>query len=124
MRKRRETGSPLKVIVMSATLSTGLFSEYFGCTVLSASGRTHPVTQVGATLCSIAPEQAAACLTSQTLYRRWQGNMPQRHDHICVTMLSCSFHFMQTVQPAIKSRDSDKYNHRCDYEQTKAFTSF
>ena len=31
---------------MSATLSTGLFSSYFGCTVLTGSGRTHPVEQV------------------------------------------------------------------------------
>ena len=36
----------LQVIIMSATLSTGLFSEYFGCTVLTASGRMHPVEQV------------------------------------------------------------------------------
>ena len=56
MRKRREAGSPLKVIVMSATLSTGLFSEYFGCTVLSASGRTHPVTQV-----SVRPLRCHSC---------------------------------------------------------------
>ena len=59
MRKRRQAGSPFKVIIMSATLSTRLFSEYFGCTVLSASGRTHPVTQVSApSVHSVAVSQA------------------------------------------------------------------
>ena len=62
MRKRREAGTPLKVIIMSATLSTGLFSEYFGCTVLSASGRTHPVTQVGALACVCLPCMGQAVL--------------------------------------------------------------
>ena len=46
MVSRRAAGTPLKVIIMSATLSTGLFTEYFSCSVITASGRTHPVKQV------------------------------------------------------------------------------
>lgn len=44
--RRRAAGSPLKVVIMSATLSTALFTDYYGCTVITASGRTHPVKQV------------------------------------------------------------------------------
>ncbi|XP_038878021.1 DExH-box ATP-dependent RNA helicase DExH7, chloroplastic isoform X2 [Benincasa hispida] len=40
-----ESSSPLKVILMSATVDSNLFSGYFGnCPVITAEGRTHPVT--------------------------------------------------------------------------------
>ncbi|KAJ4833074.1 hypothetical protein Tsubulata_001048 [Turnera subulata] len=44
--KQLSHGSPkLKVILMSATVDSNLFSRYFGhCPVLVAQGRTHPVT--------------------------------------------------------------------------------
>ncbi|KAL4547972.1 hypothetical protein Ndes2526B_g07186 [Nannochloris sp. 'desiccata'] len=43
---RRAAGFPLKVILMSATLDSGLLTEYFGgCPVLHAPGRTFPVEQ-------------------------------------------------------------------------------
>ena len=46
--KRRAAGlPPLKLVVMSATLDAQLFSGYLGeCAVVSAPGRTHPVTTV------------------------------------------------------------------------------
>ena len=46
--KRRAAGlPPLKLVVMSATLDARLFSGYLGeCAVVSAPGRTHPVTTV------------------------------------------------------------------------------
>ena len=45
-KRRRESGMrPLKLVVMSATLDADLFMGYLGdCTVVSAPGRTHPVT--------------------------------------------------------------------------------
>ncbi|XP_050211111.1 DExH-box ATP-dependent RNA helicase DExH7, chloroplastic isoform X2 [Mercurialis annua] len=44
--KQADHGTPkLKVILMSATVNSTLFSSYFGhCPVLTAQGRTHPVT--------------------------------------------------------------------------------
>ncbi|KAF5733174.1 ATP-dependent RNA helicase putative isoform 1 [Tripterygium wilfordii] len=44
--KQLSHGTPkLKVILMSATVDSNLFSSYFGhCPVLTAQGRTHPVT--------------------------------------------------------------------------------
>ncbi|KAF1887143.1 hypothetical protein Lal_00040740 [Lupinus albus] len=40
-----ESCTKLKVIVMSATVDSSLFSRYFGhCPVVTAEGRTHPVT--------------------------------------------------------------------------------
>ncbi|KAF2319938.1 hypothetical protein GH714_020738 [Hevea brasiliensis] len=44
--KQSDHGTPkLKVILMSATVDSTLFSSYFGhCPVLTAQGRTHPVT--------------------------------------------------------------------------------
>uniref|UniRef100_A0A2C9V5D8 RNA helicase n=1 Tax=Manihot esculenta TaxID=3983 RepID=A0A2C9V5D8_MANES len=44
--KQSDHGNPkLKVILMSATVDSTLFSSYFGhCPVLTAQGRTHPVT--------------------------------------------------------------------------------
>ncbi|KAK4835384.1 hypothetical protein QYF36_009045 [Acer negundo] len=40
-----ERSSKLKVILMSATVDSDLFSRYFGhCPVITAQGRTHPVT--------------------------------------------------------------------------------
>ncbi|CAM6089460.1 unnamed protein product [Calypogeia fissa] len=43
--RRRESGFPLKIILMSATLDSELFSQYFGgCPVIKAKGRTFPVT--------------------------------------------------------------------------------
>ncbi|KAK1568774.1 hypothetical protein Q3G72_028504 [Acer saccharum] len=40
-----EGSSKLKVILMSATVDSDLFSRYFGhCPVITAQGRTHPVT--------------------------------------------------------------------------------
>ena len=53
---RRKAGAPLKVVIMSATLATGLFTAYFDCAVITASGRTHPVKQVGG-----APETLLHC---------------------------------------------------------------
>ncbi|CAM6038869.1 unnamed protein product [Sphagnum compactum] len=46
LERRRANGSPpLKLILMSATLDSNLFSSYFGnCPVISAKGRTFPVT--------------------------------------------------------------------------------
>uniref|UniRef100_A0A7I4CTE9 RNA helicase n=1 Tax=Physcomitrium patens TaxID=3218 RepID=A0A7I4CTE9_PHYPA len=45
LERRRESGFPLKLILMSATLDSNLFSNYFGdCPVISAKGRTFPVT--------------------------------------------------------------------------------
>ncbi|XP_015580752.1 DExH-box ATP-dependent RNA helicase DExH7, chloroplastic isoform X1 [Ricinus communis] len=46
LEKQSDQGTPkLKVILMSATVDSTLFSNYFGhCPVLSAQGRTHPVT--------------------------------------------------------------------------------
>ena len=46
--RRRAAGlPPLKLVVMSATLDAALFSGYLGeCAVVSAPGRTHPVTTV------------------------------------------------------------------------------
>ncbi|OAE31756.1 hypothetical protein AXG93_4874s1190 [Marchantia polymorpha subsp. ruderalis] len=44
-RRRKAGGSPLKLILMSATLDSDLFSQYFGdCPVIKAKGRTFPVT--------------------------------------------------------------------------------
>jgi ATP-dependent RNA helicase DHX29 len=47
LERRRASGSPpLKLILMSATLDSNLFSSYFGnCPVISAKGRTFPVTR-------------------------------------------------------------------------------
>ncbi|WCJ18473.1 RNA helicase family protein [Euphorbia peplus] len=44
--KQSDQGTPtLKVILMSATVDSNLYSHYFGhCPVLTAKGRTHPVT--------------------------------------------------------------------------------
>lgn len=43
--KRSAERSPLKVILMSATVDSNLFSGYFGnCPVITAEGRMHPVT--------------------------------------------------------------------------------
>ncbi|KAE8650533.1 DExH-box ATP-dependent RNA helicase DExH7, chloroplastic isoform X2 [Cucumis sativus] len=40
-----ESSSPLKVVLMSATVDSNLFSGYFGnCPVITAEGRMHPVT--------------------------------------------------------------------------------
>ncbi|PNY04335.1 ATP-dependent RNA helicase dhx29-like protein [Trifolium pratense] len=40
-----ESSSKVKVILMSATVDSSLFSRYFGhCPVVTAEGRTHPVT--------------------------------------------------------------------------------
>ncbi|KAI4298953.1 hypothetical protein L6164_032458 [Bauhinia variegata] len=40
-----ESSTKLKVILMSATVDSSLFSRYFGnCPVVTAEGRTHPVT--------------------------------------------------------------------------------
>ncbi|KAI9107308.1 hypothetical protein K1719_021696 [Acacia pycnantha] len=40
-----ESSTRLKVILMSATVDSSLFSKYFGnCPVITAEGRTHPVT--------------------------------------------------------------------------------
>ncbi|KAK7292527.1 hypothetical protein RIF29_08309 [Crotalaria pallida] len=40
-----ESSTKLKVILMSATVDSSLFSKYFGnCPVVTAEGRTHPVT--------------------------------------------------------------------------------
>ncbi|KEH32765.1 ATP-dependent RNA helicase [Medicago truncatula] len=40
-----ESSSKVKVILMSATVDSGSFSSYFGhCPVVTAEGRTHPVT--------------------------------------------------------------------------------
>ncbi|CAL1385571.1 unnamed protein product [Linum trigynum] len=46
LEKQTSYGLPkLKVILMSATVDSNLFSSYFGhCPVLTAQGRTHPVT--------------------------------------------------------------------------------
>lgn len=46
--RRRQLGmSPLKLVVMSATLDAGLFCGYLGqCPVVQAPGRTHPVETV------------------------------------------------------------------------------
>ncbi|CAN0878558.1 DExH-box ATP-dependent RNA helicase DExH7, chloroplastic [Linum grandiflorum] len=46
LEKQTTDGLPkLKVILMSATVDSNLFSSYFGhCPVLTAQGRTHPVT--------------------------------------------------------------------------------
>lgn len=45
LERRRESGFPLKLILMSATLDSNLFSNYFGdCPVISARGRTFPVS--------------------------------------------------------------------------------
>ncbi|KAL9309993.1 DExH-box ATP-dependent RNA helicase DExH7 [Arabidopsis thaliana] len=43
--KQDNTSRKLKVILMSATVDADLFSRYFGhCPVITAQGRTHPVT--------------------------------------------------------------------------------
>ncbi|XP_065871411.1 DExH-box ATP-dependent RNA helicase DExH7, chloroplastic [Euphorbia lathyris] len=44
--KQSDQGTPkLKVVLMSATVDSNLYSHYFGhCPVLTAKGRTHPVT--------------------------------------------------------------------------------
>ncbi|KAI3433652.1 hypothetical protein D9Q98_003461 [Chlorella vulgaris] len=43
---RRAAAHPLKVVLMSATLDSALFADYFGgCPVLHAQGRTFPVEQ-------------------------------------------------------------------------------
>ncbi|KAL2644845.1 hypothetical protein R1flu_012432 [Riccia fluitans] len=45
LERRKNSGSPLKLILMSATLDSDLFSRYFGnCPVITAQGRTFPVT--------------------------------------------------------------------------------
>ncbi|GAB4848110.1 hypothetical protein Ancab_002774 [Ancistrocladus abbreviatus] len=46
LEKQSTQGTPiLKVILMSATVDSSLFSQYFGnCPVINAEGRTHPVT--------------------------------------------------------------------------------
>ncbi|XP_010065338.2 DExH-box ATP-dependent RNA helicase DExH7, chloroplastic isoform X1 [Eucalyptus grandis] len=44
-RQSAHNGRVLKVILMSATVDSALFSRYFGnCPVITAQGRTHPVT--------------------------------------------------------------------------------
>ncbi|TYK11212.1 DExH-box ATP-dependent RNA helicase DExH7 [Cucumis melo var. makuwa] len=44
-KRSAESSSPLKVILMSATVDSNLFSGYFGnCPVITAEGRVHPVT--------------------------------------------------------------------------------
>ncbi|PRW58696.1 helicase domain-containing [Chlorella sorokiniana] len=44
---RRAAGRPLKVVLMSATLDSSLFADYFAsCPVLHAQGRTFPVEQL------------------------------------------------------------------------------
>ncbi|KAI5414337.1 hypothetical protein KIW84_040007 [Lathyrus oleraceus] len=44
-RQSSEGSSKVKVILMSATVDSSLFSKYFGhCPVVTAEGRTHPVT--------------------------------------------------------------------------------
>ncbi|XP_022922708.1 DExH-box ATP-dependent RNA helicase DExH7, chloroplastic [Cucurbita moschata] len=44
-KRSAESSSPLKVILMSATVDSNLFSGYFGnCPVITAEGRMHPVT--------------------------------------------------------------------------------
>lgn len=44
VKKRRQAGLPLKVILMSATMNTQMVSDYFNkCPILNASGRTFPV---------------------------------------------------------------------------------
>ena len=40
---RKMKAPKLRVVVMSATISTGLFAEYFGAEVLAVPGRTHRV---------------------------------------------------------------------------------
>ncbi|XP_022136497.1 DExH-box ATP-dependent RNA helicase DExH7, chloroplastic isoform X2 [Momordica charantia] len=44
-KRSTDSSSPLKVILMSATVDSNLFSGYFGnCPVITAEGRMHPVT--------------------------------------------------------------------------------
>ncbi|KAJ1400427.1 P-loop containing nucleoside triphosphate hydrolase [Sesbania bispinosa] len=44
-KRSSESSTKLKVILMSATVDSSLFSRYFGhCPVVTAEGRTHPVT--------------------------------------------------------------------------------
>nr|APO15850.1 helicase [Sesuvium portulacastrum] len=73
LEKQSANGNPtLKVILMSATVDSSLFSRYFGeCPVITAEGRTHPVSTyflediyetIGYHLSSDSP----ACLGSET----------------------------------------------------------
>lgn len=44
VRKRREAGNPLKVVIMSATLNVGQFARFFGTdNIIDIPGVTHPV---------------------------------------------------------------------------------
>nr|XP_027190710.1 DExH-box ATP-dependent RNA helicase DExH7, chloroplastic isoform X2 [Cicer arietinum] len=71
-----ESSSKVKVILMSATVDSSLFSRYFGhCPVVTAEGRTHPVTtyflediydQINYRLASDSP----ASLTNETVPSR------------------------------------------------------
>ena len=44
VRTRASTNSPLKVVIMSATVDADKFGQYWGCPVLYVAGRQHAVS--------------------------------------------------------------------------------
>ncbi|KAK1258481.1 putative pre-mRNA-splicing factor ATP-dependent RNA helicase [Acorus gramineus] len=72
----------LKVVLMSATVDSSLFSRYFGnCPVISAEGRIHPVStyfleDVHEILNYCLPSDSSVSGSSMTLARRKSGTAP------------------------------------------------
>lgn len=71
----------LKVILMSATVDSSLFSRYFGhCPVITALGRTHPVTtyfleDIYESINYHLPSDSPASLTSESSTRNMHGSV-------------------------------------------------
>lgn len=79
VRVRRSASRPLKVVLMSATLDSALFSDYFGdCPVLHAQGRTFPVEQLFLEDCYQATGYVLDADSSAALRPQWDRRGQRR----------------------------------------------